>query len=53
MDKSGKNNPMYGKRGALSPLWGRKHSEETKALMRKNNVRTNFGKTMPEEVKRK
>jgi len=44
---------MYGKRGALSPLWGRKHSEETKALMRKNNVRTNFGKTMPEEVKKK
>lgn len=27
---SGKNNGMYGKNGELNPMWGRKHSEETK-----------------------
>jgi len=29
-DVSGKNNPMFGKRGKLSPNYGRKHTEETK-----------------------
>lgn len=29
----GKNNPMYGKRGEKSPLYGRKHSLETRKKM--------------------
>jgi group I intron endonuclease len=33
---TGKNNPSYGKRGELSPNFGRRHSEESKELMRKN-----------------
>lgn len=31
----GEKNHMFGKKGALSPLYGRKHSEETKEKMRK------------------
>lgn len=30
---SGKNNPMYGRRGSLSPLYGTKHTDETKIKM--------------------
>jgi hypothetical protein len=31
----GKNNPMYGKSGSLSPTFGRKHTEATKQLLSK------------------
>jgi len=31
---NGKNNPMFGKTGKLSPRYGVKHSEETKAIIR-------------------
>ena len=34
-DVSGKNNPMFGKRGKLSPNYGKKHTEETKEKISK------------------
>ena len=38
VDVSGENNPNYGKRGELSPLFGRHHSEETKEKIRQGNI---------------
>jgi hypothetical protein len=31
---SGKNNPMYGKKGKKAPMYGRTHSEEIKQKIR-------------------
>ncbi|AGE56565.1 GIY-YIG catalytic domain-containing endonuclease [Acanthocystis turfacea Chlorella virus NE-JV-2] len=53
---SGKNNPMYGKCGDLSPCYGRKHTEEELASMsewQKGEKSPMFGKTLPEEVRAK
>lgn len=46
---SGKNNPMYGKRGKESPRFGRKHTSETKEKMSKAHK----GKKLSEEAKQK
>lgn len=46
---SGKGNPMFGKKGELSPLFGRKQSPEHVETLRK--IKT--GKTRSEESKRK
>lgn len=35
----GKNNPMFGKRGQLSPRYGMKHSEESKQKISQNNAK--------------
>lgn len=43
---SGNNNPQYGKRGKLSPNWGRKRSEKSKDKMRGAN-NPNYGKKGP------
>ncbi|CAI6329894.1 NUMOD3 domain-containing DNA-binding protein [Bacillus subtilis] len=53
---SGVNNPMYGRRRDLHPLYGKRHSEETinkisEALSGENNP--NYGKHHSEETKRK
>ena len=63
---SGKNNPMYGKRGELSPLYGKPRSEETKRKISEANKGTNsymygkrgelcpnYGRRHSEETKRK
>lgn len=34
----GKNNPMYGRKGEKHPLFGKKHTKETKEKMRKNHA---------------
>ena len=46
---SGRNNPMYGKRGKNSPLYGRKHSDESKRKMSEALK----GRTFSDETKRK
>lgn len=33
----GQKNPMYGRKGELSPWWGRKHTEEQKQKISENN----------------
>lgn len=38
-DVSGANHPMYGRRGPDNPRYGMRHSTETIAKMRENNVR--------------
>lgn len=56
---SKENNPNYrGNKGADNPMFGKKHSDETKNLLRKKaKQRTNkngmFGKTHTDEVKKK
>ena len=55
MYKSGINNPMYGKRGALSPHFGKKHTEETCRKIRMSLIGKSFeeihGKEKAEELK--
>ncbi len=46
---SGENNPMYGKIGIDNPLFGRKHTEETKQKISKGNK----GKKRTEEMNKK
>jgi len=48
-DCSGKNNPMYGRRGELSPHFGKPRSEETKAKISTSNT----GKHRSEVTKQK
>jgi hypothetical protein len=53
---SGKNNPMYGKRGEECPWYGRKHTEETKNKISKSLTGENhnfYGKRHKEETKQK
>lgn len=45
---SGKNNPMYGKRGELSPLYGRKRPDQSE-FMKENNPTK--GKQRSERIK--
>lgn len=52
----GKNNPMHGKCGSLSPRYGIPHSEKSKLLVSKGNagkIPWNKGKKATEEQKRK
>lgn len=44
----GKNNPMYGKSGELSPAWGRHHDKETKKKIKESNRLVNSAKETPE-----
>ena len=59
---TGKNNPMYGKKGSKHPqynLWketphpnlGKKYPEHSKRMLGENNP--NYGKTVPDDVKEK
>ncbi len=51
---SGSTHPHFGKRGENSPLFGRKHSLETRAKMsRKGEKHHNFGKRLSENTKKK
>ena len=55
-DRAGEKNPMYGKRGALSPSYGRKHTiEERKAISERIRGKNNpmYGKHISEDVKAK
>jgi len=45
----GENNPMYGKSGELSPVYGRHHTKETKDKI----AESNRGKTISEKAKQK
>ncbi len=59
----GKNNPNYGKKHSPEQIQkikdnhvgfrGKKHSEKTKKLMSKSNVKYMLGKKMPETIKKK
>ena len=49
---SGENNPMYGRCGELSPLYGRHHTEETKRKMRKTRQISFSGEKNPMYGKR-
>ena len=57
MWKSGEKNPMYGKRGELSPHFGKKNSEETKKKRRLSLIGRSYedlhGKEKAEEIKNK
>jgi len=50
---SGEKNPMYGKRGPLSPNFGKKRSEKTKRKMSDAMKGKNLGNRHTEETKRK
>lgn len=53
---SGKLNHMYGKRGMENPNYGKKHTEESKEVMRKRQLGENnsfYGKKHTEEVLKK
>ena len=41
--QAGENHPMYGKRGELSPLYGKPRSEETKQKLREFNIGKHCG----------
>lgn len=48
---SGEKNPMYGKFGSLNPFYGKKHTEETKQIIKEKNTGINhpfYGKKRPE-----
>jgi len=45
----GERNPMYGRRGKLSPHYGKKHSEETKKKISVNNGKYFLGKKQSKE----
>ena len=47
---AGEKNCQYGKRGELSPNWGKKHSEETIKKMKESGKRVNGTRT-PEDCK--
>jgi hypothetical protein len=47
--KSGSNNYMYGRTGALNPFFGQHHTEETKALLR---VQKLGKKLSPEHIRK-
>lgn len=52
---AGSKNPMFGKRGELSPSFGRHHSEETKAKLREQklgNRNPMFGKHLSDKTMR-
>ena len=57
MWKSGERNPMYGKRGELSPHFGKKHSEETIKKKRLALIGRSYedlhGKEKSQEIKNK
>lgn len=36
LPRFGKDNPMYGMKGVLNPMFGKKHTEESLAKMRKS-----------------
>jgi hypothetical protein len=53
IDRSGRNNPMFGRTGENHPMFGKSHSAETKALMSQAQSGENhpmFGKTHSEEA---
>jgi group I intron endonuclease len=48
---SGEKNPMYGKFGSLNHFYGKKHTEETKKILKEKNSGVNhvfYGKKRPE-----
>ena len=49
----GESNPMFGKIGELASMFGRKHSDESKAKISANNAKANLGKTLSEETRSK
>ena len=49
MNHKGSRNPNYGNRGILNPLFGKRHSEETKAKIRAKSI----GRKLSEEAKAK
>lgn len=49
--QSGKNNAMYGMNGKLNPMWGRKHSEETKQKIAEKSKGRWLGKRHKESSK--
>jgi hypothetical protein len=53
---SGKKNPMYGKTGALNPFYGKKHTIQTKLILKEKNGSINggnYGKKFTEDHKLK